>query len=214
DVHGEKVLALTFDDGPWPETTDQILDILKEYNIKATFFVIGNQIHDAGAESVKRAYAEGHQICTHSYSHASGSGQGVNLGYMSSEERIAEIQKGLDAIADVTGKPASSVIRAPGGNFSLDVWKDVENLVSAEIGWDIDTQDWSRPGIDSIVSSLKSVTPGDIVLMHDGGGDRSQTVAALKEALPYLIEQGYTFVTIDELLEYGFVEKEISNDTN
>ena len=74
--------------------------------------------------------------------------------------------------------------------------------VSAEIGWDIDSQDWRRPGSAAIANQIKSAWPGAIILMHDGGGDRSQTVEALKDALPYLKEQGYRFVTIDELMSY------------
>ena len=108
----------------------------------------------------------------------------------------------IQAIADVTGQEASKVIRAPGGNFPTEVWMNVEDLVTAEIGWDIDTEDWRQPGADAIATALKNATPGDVILMHDGGGDRSQTVKALKEALPYLREQGYSFITIDELMKY------------
>jgi peptidoglycan/xylan/chitin deacetylase (PgdA/CDA1 family) len=75
--------------------------------------------------------------------------------------------------------------------------------VSAEIGWDVDTLDWSRPGADSIAQMIMSVKPGQVILCHDGGGDRSQTIEALRIALPKLKEQGWTFVTIDELMAYG-----------
>lgn len=202
DTGGEKVIALTFDDGPWDKTTAQILDILKENGAKATFFTIGDQITGQGAELVKREADEGHQVCTHTWDHASGSGQGVNLSYMSKDEQREEISKGIQAIADVTGQEASKVMRAPGGNFPTEVWMNVEDLVTAEIGWDIDTEDWRQPGADAIATALKNATPGDVILMHDGGGDRSQTVKALKEALPYLREQGYSFITIDELMKY------------
>ena len=73
---------------------------------------------------------------------------------------------------------------------------------TAETGWDIDSQAWRRPGPAAIANQIKSAWPGAIILMHDGGGDRSQTVEALKDALPYLKEQGYRFVTIDELMSY------------
>ena len=75
------------------------------------------------------------------------------------------------------------------------------SMVQGEIGWNIDTEDWRRPGADTIASRIKSAGPGEVILMHDGGGDRSQTVAALREALPYLKSQGYKFVTISELIE-------------
>lgn len=202
DVGGDKVVALTFDDGPWENSTEAILDILKENGAKATFFAVGDRITGTGVDHVKRAAAEGHQICTHSFDHADGSGQGVNLGFMTPEEQVAEIQKGYDAIEAATGTEASRVIRTPGGNFGPDVIRNLRPLITSEIGWNIDTTDWKRPGVDSIVAQIKSAKPGYVILMHDGGGDRSQTVEALRQALPYLKEQGYKFVTIDELLEY------------
>lgn len=202
DVGSDRVIALTFDDGPWAESTEQILDILKENGAKATFFTVGNRIDGAGVDLVKRAASEGHQICTHSYDHADGSGQGVNLGYMTAEEQIAEIEKGYDAIEAATGVEASRVIRTPGGNFGTDVIRNLRPSITSEIGWNIDTTDWKKPGVDSIAEQMKSAWPGAILLMHDGGGDRSQTVEALRQTLPYLKEKGYRFITIDEMLEY------------
>ncbi len=201
-VGDDKVVALTFDDGPWDEWTEQILDLLAKYDAKATFFTVGSRISGDGIDLVKREIAEGHQVCTHTWDHAAGSGQGVNLGYMSAEEQIDEVQKGYDAIETATGEPAPTVIRTPGGNFGTDVMINIGPLISAEIGWNIDTEDWSRPGTTAIVEQIESAWPGCIILMHDGGGDRSQTVKALKKALPYLVKQGYTFVTIDELMAY------------
>ncbi len=202
DTNGEKVVALTFDDGPWDTSTAEILDILKENDAKATFFTVGNRIDGDGVDLVKREVAEGHQVCTHTWDHAGGSGQGVNLSFMSRDEQRDEITKGMKAIADATGQDASKVIRAPGGNFPTEVWENVDDLITADIGWDIDTEDWRRPGVNCIAERIKSATPGDIILMHDGGGDRSQTVSALKEALPYLKEQGFRFITIDEMMQY------------
>ncbi len=201
DTGDDKVVALTFDDGPWDTTTQQILDILKENGAVATFFTIGNQI--AGHEDlVKEAVANGNEVCTHTWDHADGSGQGVNLTYMSPEEQINEVEKGRQAITDATGQEAPTVIRSPGGNFYGDTIQILEPYVTAEINWNIDTEDWKRPGVDAIVAQIESAQPGDIILMHDGGGDRSQTVEALSIALPYLKEQGFSFVTIDQLLQY------------
>ena len=202
DVGDDKVIALTFDDGPWDTYTAEILDILEENDAKATFFTVGSRITDDKADLVKQAAAAGHQICTHTWDHASGSGNGVNLAYMSAEEQREEITKGLEAIEEATGETASTVIRAPGGNFPTEVWQNVDDLITADIGWNIDTKDWSKPGVSAIVKAIESASSGDIILMHDGGGDRSQTVEALSKALPYLKKKGYTFITIDELLEY------------
>lgn len=206
DTGGDKVIALTFDDGPWPTTTDEILDILDQYDAKATFFTIGNQV-DKHADSVKRAYEAGHQICTHTWDHASGSGQGVNLTYMSADEQITEVQKGFDAIKQVIGTEPEHVMRAPGGNFHGSIVWTLEPYITAEIGWNVDTEDWRRPGADAIAQRIMKAQPGDVVLMHDGGGDRSQTVEALKQALPKLKEEGYRFVTIDDLLAYGIPDE-------
>ena len=202
NVGEDKVIALTFDDGPWAETTEEILDILAANDAKATFFTIGERITPDMENVVKRMATDGHQVCTHTWDHASGSGQGVNLSYMSKDEQREEVQKGQDAIAQATGAEASTVFRAPGGNFPAKVWRNVEDLVSAEIGWDIDTVDWQKPGAEYIAQQIMSAGPGSVVLMHDGGGNRSQTVEALRSALPHLKEQGYRFITIDELLEY------------
>ena len=202
NTNGEKVIALTFDDGPWPESTRQILDILNANDAHATFFVIGNQCKD-NATVLKQVAEAGNQIATHSYDHADGSGQGVNMTLMSTDEQIAEITKGFDAIESVLGHQVSRVMRAPGGNYYGPMVETLASHVTAELGWDVDTLDWSRPGVDKIVERILSVQPGQIVLMHDGGGERSQTVEALSIALPQLKEQGYRFVTIDELLGYG-----------
>ena len=198
----DKVIALTFDDGPWPETTDAILDILQQYNAKATFFTIGEQIGEYSAQ-VKRANDMGCEVLTHTWDHAAGSGQGVNITYMSAEQQIDEVQRGYAAIKEVTGVEPAHVFRAPGGNFYGSAVSNLWPYVDAEIGWDVDTEDWRLPGADAIASRIMSAQPGQVVLMHDGGGDRSQTVEALRIAMPTLVEQGYTFVTVSELLEYG-----------
>ena len=202
DTHGEKVIALTFDDGPWSETTAEILDILKENGAHATFFQIGYQIANY-PELEQRIHDEGHQIATHTYDHASGSGGGTNLTKMTSEEQREEVTKGFQAIEDSLGISVSRIMRAPGGNYYGDTIENLKDLVTAEIGWDVDTEDWRKPGADAIAEAILSVQPGQVILMHDGGGDRSQTVEALRTALPQLVEQGYSFVTIDELLAYG-----------
>lgn len=122
DVGDDKVIALTFDDGPWGDQTGRVLDVLAEHGAKATFFTVGNRIEqDNGDAFVKRAVSEGHQVCTHSYDHAAGSGQGVNLGFMSPEEQKAEVEKGRAAIEAVTGAEASRIFRTPGA-ISATTW--------------------------------------------------------------------------------------------
>ena len=202
NTNGDKVIALTFDDGPWPDTTSAILDILEQYNAKATFFTIGYQIANY-PDQIRRARDMGCLVCTHTYDHAGGSGQGVNITYMSPDEQVWEITQGYAAIAEVLGSEPEHLIRAPGGNFYGDTIVNLWPYVHAEFGWDVDTEDWRRPGVDSILNMILSVQPGQIILMHDGGGDRSQTVEALRQAMPILVEQGYRFVTVADLLDYG-----------
>ena len=196
-----KVIALTFDDGPWDTTTSQILDVLEKNKAHATFFTIGEQVADH-PDVVRRAHNLGCQIATHTWDHAAGSGEGTNLCVMSAEEQVNEVKDGFAAIAEVIGEEPSRVMRAPGGNFYGKAVENLEPYLDAEIGWNIDTRDWEQPGAEAIFQAIMFAQPGNVVLLHDGGGDRSQTVEALKRAVPELIKKGYRLVTIDELLEY------------
>ena len=198
--NGDKVIALTFDDGPWDKQTDEILDILEQNDAKATFFTVGQCISGHEKE-LQRAASMGCEIGTHTWDHAEGSGEGVSLIKMSTDERKQEVQKGLEAIKNATGQEASTIFRCPGGNFDTSVTTDLEGIVTAEIGWNVDTTDWKKPGADVIAQRIQSAGPGNIILMHDGGGDRSQTIEGLRQALPKLKEQGYSFITVQELLE-------------
>lgn len=198
--NGDKVIALTFDDGPWDKQTDEILDILEQNDAKATFFTVGQCISGHEKE-LQRAASMGCEIGTHTWDHAEGSGEGVSLIKMSTDERKQEVQKGLEAIKNAAGQEASTIFRCPGGNFDTSVATDLEGIVTAEIGWNVDTTDWKKPGADVIAQRIQSAGPGNIILMHDGGGDRSQTIEGLRQALPKLKEQGYSFITVQELLE-------------
>ena len=179
-----------------------MLNVLEQNNAKATFFTIGSQIASTPAP-LKRAKEMGCQVCTHTWDHAAGSGEGVSINKMGADEQVQEVQKGYAAIKDVLGEEPAHILRAPGGNFFGDSISILWDYVDAEIGWDVDTEDWKRPGTEAIYNMIMSAKPGQVVLMHDGGGDRSQTVEALKQALPKLAEQGYKFITVDELLSYG-----------
>ena len=206
--NGDKVIALTFDDGPWDKQTDEILDILEQNDAKATFFTVGQCISGHEKE-LQRAASMGCEIGTHTWDHAEGSGEGVSLIKMSTDERKQEVQKGLEAIKNATGQEASAIFRCPGGNFDTSVATDLEGIVTAEIGWNVDTTDWKKPGADVIAQRIQSAGPGNIILMHDGGGDRSQTIEGLRQALPKLKEQGYSFITVQELLEkYPYQESQ------
>ena len=208
--NGDKVIALTFDDGPWDKQTDEILDILEQNDAKATFFTVGQCISGHEKE-LQRAASMGCEIGTHTWDHAEGSGQGVSLIKMSTDERKQEVQKGLEAIKNATGQEASTIFRCPGGNFDTSVATDLEGIVTAEIGWNVDTTDWKKPGADVIAQRIQSAGPGNIILMHDGGGDRSQTIEGLRQALLKMKEQGYTFITVQELLEkYPYQEGQSS----
>lgn len=207
DTGDDKVIALTFDDGPWPTTTSEILDILKANDAHATFFEIGNQIAE-NADVVKRIHEEGHQIGTHTWDHAAGSGRGVDLTRMTADEQASEVEKGFDAIDQAIGTKTSRILRAPGGNYHGQIITTLKDKVTAEVGWNIDTEDWRKPGADKIEQAILSAKSGDVILMHDGGGDRSETVAALKDALPKLKAEGFKFITVDELLAYGMPKSE------
>lgn len=213
DTNGDKVVALTFDDGPWETYTEEILNVLAENGAKATFFTVGDRIEGHEA-TLQREYAEGHEVASHSFDHARGSGQSVNLGYMTEDEQRQEITKGYEVIEQTIGAPASSSFRVPGGNLNEETARILSDYSIAEIGWNIDTHDWKKPGVPVIVENILSVEPGGIILMHDGGGDRSQTVAALQQALPELVSQGYEFVTISELIQRYVAPKVDSENGN
>ena len=195
----QRIIAFTFDDGPSEEHTAQVLDILKENDAKATFFCIGTEV-ESYPDLVKREAAEGHQVCTHSYDHADPVG-GTDIGLMDAAGQIDEITHGMKTITDVLGGEASRVVRMPGGNLDDKMVLNLYPYIDYEIGWNIDTRDWTTPGAEAIYQEMIKAEPGQIVLCHDGGGDRSETVEALRRALPYLKKKGYEFATIDELLK-------------
>lgn len=193
----QKVIALTFDDGPNDSSagTQAVLDSLAAYNVKATFFMLGSQV-ESYPEMACKVRDAGHQIASHTYSHASSD----YLNKLDAQGVRQQIIKSQDVIEQATGvRP--HVVRPPGGNMSGDNVKAGGDLVDAFVGWSVGTGDFERPGVDYICNAvIPNVKPGSIVLMHDGGGDRSQTAAALRTIIPTLQAQGYTFVTVDEII--------------
>ncbi|MFI9272358.1 polysaccharide deacetylase family protein [Kitasatospora sp. NPDC052896] len=184
---GGRTVALTFDDGPGP-ATGQILDLLAKYHVKATFCQVGEEIVNY-PDIDRRILAEGHRLCDHTLTHPQ------PMFTLSSAQQAQEV---LDAKATIieAGGPGTRVtwFRAPGGDFTTANVKTAVEHGMRPLGWTVDPVDWSDPGVDSIVTTVKQeLQPGGIVLFHDGGGDRSQTVTAVSRLLPWLIRQGYGF---------------------
>lgn len=188
----DKVIALTFDDGPWPNSTAQVLDILRRNNIKATFFVIGQNLKNF-PNLGKRIVNEGHVIANHTWHHW--------YHFMNQQAAAYEIDHTSDLIFQTTGVK-TNLFRPPGGIMHNGVAAYARNKKYAIIMWSADSVDYRRPSPSVLLNRvLKESRPGGIVLMHDGGGNRSHTVAALPQIISKLRQQGYRFVTIPELLE-------------
>lgn len=195
-----KYVALTFDDGPHGKYTGQILDILKKYNAKATFFVVGKNAKRY-PELVKKEAQEGHEIGNHTFSHPSVKG-------ILPQKIDEEIQSTQEIIFEITGQKPK-VFRAPGGIYDGAVLDMAEKhgLKPVLWSWRQDTKDWSKPSVDYIVNTVvNNLRDGDIILFHDFNVSPSPTPAALEIILPQLIEKGYSFVTVSELME---MEKEV-----
>ena len=182
---GPKVIALTIDDGPSPVYTPQVLAILREHGVTATFSMIGKSVtyYPAIARQVAEA---GHTVINHTWDHA-------NLTSLSAAAQRAEIARTSQAIHAATGvRPR--MFRAPYGAWSPTVLKCCSEDGLIPLDWSVDPRDWARPGVSQIVRTIMGTTrTGSIILEHDGGGDRAQTVAALRIAIPRLLSEGYRF---------------------
>jgi peptidoglycan/xylan/chitin deacetylase (PgdA/CDA1 family) len=181
-------IALTIDDGPDFLWTPQILDLLRRNGVQATFSLIGRQAR-AYPALVRRIVAEGHGVCNHSMTHPQPFGARTAAAI---HQQIADAQS---AITDAGGV-APALFRAPGGDWTPEVLTAVAGLGLVPLGWDIDPRDWSRPGTAMVTSRLLAARPGDILLCHDGGGNRAQTVESLRTVLPALSRRGLQFVTL------------------
>ncbi|MEO0417154.1 MAG: polysaccharide deacetylase family protein, partial [Verrucomicrobiota bacterium] len=186
----QKVLALTFDDGPHPTHTPRLLDILKERNAKCTFFVVGNMARNR-TSILRRIVAEGHEIANHTVKHD-------NLARYSNSALRAELTAAHQMIVAATGIPPR-MMRPPGGAIT----KDQRKLMLKEFGyptimWSCDPEDWKKPGVSVVTDRLiKGAKPGGILLLHDLHGP---TIDAVPRTLDTLIAQGYRFITMSELI--------------
>jgi peptidoglycan/xylan/chitin deacetylase (PgdA/CDA1 family) len=186
-IHGGKAIALTIDDGPSPVYTPQVLSLLHRYGIIASFSMIG--VNVAAYPGVARAVAEaGHMIVNHTQHHH-------NLALMRPAAVADEMDFATEAIHRATGR-VPDMFRAPYGAWSPTVLERCWRTGMTPLDWSVDPRDWSRPGVAAIVGNImRNTRTGSIILEHDGGGDRSQTVAALRVVLPRLLEAGYHFRT-------------------
>jgi peptidoglycan/xylan/chitin deacetylase (PgdA/CDA1 family) len=184
---GSKAIALTIDDGPNPIYTPQVLALLARYRVTATFSMIGiqAQAHPAVAREVAAA---GHLIVNHTWTH-------LNLAWLPPAMVTEQMSRGTDAIHAATGR-IPDLFRAPYGAWSPFVLSQCARTGMVPLGWSVDPRDWSRPGVAAIVNNImRNTRTGSIILEHDGGGNRSQTVEALKIVIPRLLAAGYHFRT-------------------
>jgi peptidoglycan/xylan/chitin deacetylase (PgdA/CDA1 family) len=184
-------VALTFDDGPDPRFTPQILAILQRHGAVATFCMVSRNV--TGQEAlVRQIVAAGMRICDHSHTHD-------ELIPDRDPERITEEVVGAGrTLSAAAGDAPVEWFRAPGGNWSTEVAELSAQHGMQPLSWNIDPRDWERPGADAIVAAVQQqirqqAPDGPIVLLHDGGGSREQTVEALEKLIPWLVEQGYRF---------------------
>jgi peptidoglycan/xylan/chitin deacetylase (PgdA/CDA1 family) len=187
----QKLVALTFDDGPGPLTT-QFLKILKDNHAPATFFVITEQLKDFG-DATRQAVQDGFEVGDHTVDHQM-------LATLSKGDQEREILDGAKQMREA-GLPAARLFRPPGNSFdnaTVDILKRNHLLMTL---WDVDTEDYKLPGTPAIVQTvLSQAKPGSIVLMHDGGGDRSQTLAAVPQIIKGLRAKGFRLVTVPQLV--------------
>lgn len=181
---GGRVVHLTFDDGP-SAYTPAVLDLLRRYDARATFFVIGSQVRPR-AGLVARAAAEGHAIANHTWSHP-------RLGGIGSGAFWQQIGWTQTVVAEVAGR-VPTCLRPPYGSTDRNTVPWAAQFGLRVVMWDVDPQDWRTPGASAIASRVvNNVRPGSVVLLHDGGGSRQQTVNALGSILVQLSARGYRF---------------------
>jgi peptidoglycan/xylan/chitin deacetylase (PgdA/CDA1 family) len=187
-----RLIALTFDDGPGPYT-GTVIDTLSRLNVPATFFLVGRELSDFGTATVQRQVELGMPLGDHTQAHA-------NLAALSPGDQRAQIGDAASALT-AAGAPSPRLFRPPYGTYNDTTRALLRRTRMLAVLWSIDSRDYTRPGVPGIVDNVVSnAKPGAIVLMHDAGGDRSETIAALPQIVAKLRRQGYRFVTVPRLL--------------
>ena len=185
---GGKVVALTFDDGPTTRYTPQVLDVLARYQVPATFCQIG-QLAQAQPALVRRVVGAGHRLCDHTTTHD------TRLATRPPGVVDQQLRTSRELLRIASGGADVAYFRAPAGRWSPTLLRLSAQDGMQSLGWTIDTRDWTRPGTPAIVDAVeRHVRPGAIILLHDGGGPRDQTVAAVTQLIPWLRAQGYSIV--------------------
>lgn len=192
----QPIVALTFDDGPHPTLTPQLLDVLKKYNAKATFFVLGSNV-DRYPQIVARAAAEGHEIANHSYSHPI-------LGKSGQKKVEQEMERTAASIEKACGQ-RPKVMRPPYGSLTSNQRQFVYDKYGYHvILWSVDTLDWKKPGASIVAKRfIDGAKPGAVMLGHD---IHPGTIASMEETLSTLNQRGVRFVTVSELIATGKAE--------
>lgn len=194
----KKVVALTFDDGPHPQFTPALLDVLKKHDARATFFVMGNKAEDY-PQIIKRTAIEGHEIGNHSYSHP-------DFNKLKKEAQLEEINKTTAIIEKYSGQNVA-LLRPPGGYLSYDLieMSKKQNLIIAYWTYQQDSKDWRNGTKASAISRhiIKNIQPGQVIILHDGCPNGMATAKAVDMIISNLKEEGYTFVTMSELIKIG-----------
>ena len=196
----QKIIALTFDDGPSPEWTPKILDELKALDVKATFFMIGQHVEQY-PDIARRVAREGHEIGNHSYDHH-------GIFFYTKEELYKEVADTEEVIRAVTGIP-TVYFRPPKAWITADEKKWLKEDGYQVVLWTLNSKDWVTFDDKYIIKYLlKRIKPGDIILFHDSGGilgiehgDRHETVKTISRLVEELRKRGCRFVTISELIE-------------
>lgn len=196
--NGKKLVALTFDDGPYPPYTQKLLAVLEEKQVKATFFMVGNNA-SKNLEVVTLVTSKGHEVALHAEEHK-------DFLKLSGQELVGNILRGKKLLEELTGKPVK-YLRPPHGFRDWAVMEAAFNAGLKVANWSVIPRDWTNPGAQEIADRVcKNVAPGAIVLLHDGDAplqtaSREQTVEATALIIDELRKQGYNFVTVSQLLE-------------
>ncbi|GAA1390859.1 hypothetical protein GCM10009661_82680 [Catellatospora chokoriensis] len=170
---GSSGVALTFDDGPHPTWTPRVLAALRAKGVKATFCLVGTQVK-AHPALVRQIVAEGHTLCNHSWNHE------FKLGTWSDAKISSNMRATNNAIHEAAPGAPIRYFRHPGGNWTAAAVRVARSLGMSPLHWTVDPQDWRRPAASTIAGRVvKGTRAGGVVLLHDAGGDRSQTLAAL-----------------------------------